>query len=145
MTWATVEDVLHITRKAVDADLVAVAGASIEPHAGRVYDLDADRIGARDRHHLKAATAWQAAWLADQPGYTARHNAQQIDQDGASVTYKRTGDGSGAGHAITLAPLAARALKNLSWKRSRSTRRHPMPDHDSTLRGIAPWRPMGRP
>lgn len=47
--------------------------------------------------------------------------AAEITQDGSTVRFYGTGKGDGVREwAVDLAPLAARSLKNLSWKSKRS-------------------------
>lgn len=114
MAWATVTDVGDITGVSVDAATVAQAQGVIEVYANRTDDAT-DGFSARDLGWLKRAVCWQAAWLKDQYGYTSRQRARSTSQDGTSITRVADSDQD-------LAPLAARALKNLSWLGSRTTR-----------------------
>lgn len=114
MTWASVADVLSITGRGVEATDVAVANSAIEIYANRTESASAG-LAARDLHWLKSAVAWQTVWQMDQPGYESRSVVANYSQDGLTATHN-------AEWNIALAPLAARALKNLSWKASRTLR-----------------------
>lgn len=110
--WCTAADVVTYAKTEVDDDDVLRAQATIDIHAGRIF-ADADRIGARDRYWLKLATAWQAAWLADQPDAFSRLNVES------------TGSNNGVQFAdagLELGPFAYTALKRVSWLKSRSLR-----------------------
>lgn len=107
MAWATTADVLTITAVTVTDAVTAQAQAIVEMHVNRTPDADAAAM-TRDLYWLKQAVCWQAAWLKDQPGFTSRHLVERVEQDGAGFEY--------AGQvAVTLAPLAIRAIRNLSW------------------------------
>jgi hypothetical protein len=112
--WATTTEVADMTGVTVDATDLAQAQAVIEIYANRTYDAT-DGFTARDLAWLTRAVCWQAAWQSQQYGYASRQSASQVSQDGLSVQRD-------AGSDVTLAPLAARALKNLSWKGARTLR-----------------------
>jgi hypothetical protein len=114
MGWATIAEVAEITGTTVEADVLAQADGIITVYSGRTPDLK-DKLRKRDQYWLQAATAWQAAWLAGQAGVTARNLGTRIDTEGLSVDHA-------AEYEVVLAPLAARALRNLSWKSNRSVR-----------------------
>jgi hypothetical protein len=118
--WATTADVLAITGTATTDANLALAQAIVEDHVNRTPEA----VGAmrtRDLNNLRKAVAWQAIWLAGQPGLLQRVGTTGISQDGLNVTYSSRAD-------LLLAPLAQRALKNLSWMGSRSIQiRHRAP------------------
>jgi hypothetical protein len=114
MTWATVADVLAITGQGAEVVDVAVADAVITIYANRTADA-IPGLSTRDLYWLKQAVCWQCVWQREQPGYEARSVASSYSQDGLSATHS-------AEWNISLAPLAARSLKNLSWKGSRTLR-----------------------
>jgi hypothetical protein len=142
VAWANADDVIDATGVSVTEQQLAQAQADIEIFSGRIYP-DTPRIRARDLYWLGRAVARQAAWLAGQFGLETRLDASQTQQDGTSTTLK--GDG------LVLAPMAARALKRVSWMRSRTIHvRAPIEgagpignalsdDADESL----PWTPMG--
>jgi hypothetical protein len=109
--WATVQDVLDTTGVSVTGQQLVQAQAAIEVFSNRIY-TDQDRMRTRDLHWLGQAVAYQAAWIAGQFGLETRLDATQIQQDQVSTTLQ--GDG------LVLAPMAARALKRVSWMRSRT-------------------------
>lgn len=117
-SWATIADVLSATGKTVvEADLLQ-GEAVVTIYANRTPAASAG-MGARDLNWLKAASCWQTVWQMQQPGYDQRSSLAEITQDGMSIKYKHEWQ-------ISLAPLAARALKNLSWKSSRTLRYLPV-------------------
>lgn len=142
MSWATLEEVQSITGKTdVTAEQLAVAVSVITIYANRTPDVKS-RLTKRDQYWLTQATAWQAAWQREQAGYEIRSGHSAQSQDGVSVQH-------GAEHELTLAPLAARAMKNLSWKADRvkrsvpyahapATVTFPLESSDSELE----WRPL---
>lgn len=109
--WTTVQDVIASTGVSVTDVQLAQAQSDIEIFTNRIY-ADTARIRTRDLHWLGQAVARQAAWIAGQFGLETRLDATQIQQDQVSSTL--TGDG------LVLAPMAARALKRVSWMRSRT-------------------------
>ncbi|MET8826096.1 hypothetical protein ABZX40_13570 [Streptomyces sp. NPDC004610] len=109
--WATAQQVIDATGVSVTDAQLAQAQSDIEIFSGRVYE-DTPRIRQRDLYWLGRAVARQAAWAAGQFGLETRLDATQIQQDQVSSTL--TGDG------LVLAPMAARALKRVSWMRSRT-------------------------
>lgn len=112
MTWATIDDTQDITGRGVTASQMAAANATVTIYANRTPAASA-AIGARDLYWLQQAACWQAAWLS-----------QQVAVDGRSLTTSQSQDGLSAAtdaeYAHVLAPLAARSLRNLSWKATRS-------------------------
>lgn len=112
MAWALSTDVEATVGRGVDASVLAQANNQITVFANRTPDA-ADGMAARDLYWLKAAACWQAAWLDQQPAVDGRSAHTSLSTDGQSVTQD-------AEYQIVLAPLAARALRNLSWKSSRS-------------------------
>ena len=109
--WASAQDVINATGVSVTDQQLAQAQSDIEIFTNRIF-ADTERIRTRDLHWLGQAVARQAAWLAGQFGLETRLDATQIQQDQVSTTLQ--GDG------LVLAPMAARALKRVSWMRSRT-------------------------
>jgi hypothetical protein len=109
--WATPQDVIDTTGVSVTGQQLAQAQSDIEIFTNRIW-ADTERIRARDLHWLGQAVARQAAWLAGQFGLETRLDATQIQQDQVSTSLQ--GDG------LVLAPMAARALRRVSWMRSRT-------------------------
>lgn len=109
--WCTAQDVTNATGVTVTDQQLAQAQSDIEIFTNRIY-ADTARIRTRDLHWLGQAVARQAAWLAGQFGLETRLDATQIQQDQVSTSLQ--GDG------LVLAPMAARALRRVSWMRSRT-------------------------
>jgi len=110
--WATEADVAELTGKTVSAAQRTQAAATIELHVGVIEGVERTDISDRDRYWLKLATCYQAAWLAAQPDLFERNDVSSAGQDGESATFRAD--------AHTLAPLARRAIKRLSWRGPRT-------------------------
>jgi hypothetical protein len=109
--WCSAQDVINATGVSVTDQQLAQAQSDIEIFTNRIF-ADTDRIRLRDLHWLGQAVARQAAWIAGQFGLETRLDATQIQQDQVSTGLKDDG--------LVLAPMAARALKRVSWMRSRT-------------------------
>lgn len=112
MGWATAANVLALTGKTVTDQVVLEASAVIDIYANRTQEASAG-MTPRDLGWLMRACTFQAAWMPDQPGFHQRNAVAQMTQDGLQIVYDKEWQ-------VSLAPLAARALKNLSWKTSRT-------------------------
>lgn len=112
MGWATAANVLALTGKTVTDQVVLEASAVIDIYANRT-EAASGGMTPRDLGWLQRACAFQAAWMPTQPGFHQRNAVAQITQDGLQIIYDKEWQ-------ISLAPLAARTLKNLSWKASRT-------------------------
>lgn len=140
--WASAQDVINATGVSVTEQQLAQAQSDIEIFSGRIYP-DSPRMRARDLYWLGRAVARQAAWIAGQFGLETRLDATQTQQDGVSSTL--TGDG------LVLAPMAGRALRRVSWMRSRTVHSR-APIEGFGLVGnvlseanddLEPWAPLG--
>ena len=117
MVWATAADVTTYTGTSLStypasAAALTLANTTITIYAGRTEAASA-AMSARDLLFLKMATAFQAAWLCQQDDYLTRVNFQSSTIDGESVRFTSEAQQN-------LAPMAHRALRNLSWKGSRT-------------------------
>ena len=112
-TWATAADVLSLTGATVTDSQLTQANGAIELHAGRLYTDAVTRTGTRDIEWVRRACAYQAAWMLSQPDMFARLDYTEVGKERGTPT-KVTAT------AMTLAPLARRALGRVSWLRSRS-------------------------
>lgn len=112
--WATLANVLATTGKTVTEPDLLQAEAVITIYANRTPAASAG-MSTRDLFWLQQASCWQTAWQTQQPGYDQVSSLKTLTQDGMQVEYEHEWQ-------ISLAPLAARALKNLSWKATRSVR-----------------------
>ena len=113
-SWASVDDVATITGVTVTTPVLMMAQMIIETSCNRTYG-GSGGMRTRDLTWLRAAVAWEAAWIPSQPGLLQRTGAQGVSQDGVSATFRSAAD-------QWLAPLAQRALKNCSWMGLRSLR-----------------------
>lgn len=125
-SWATIADVASITGVAVEDADVLYSQAVIETYCGRTFEGSKanDSIRPKDVTWLRKAVAFQASWQVQQPGFYGRHSIKEVNQDGAQVTYAGSSESNNSA-LVMLAPLAARALKNLSWMRTRSIKVKP--------------------
>lgn len=146
MAWATEAEVLTVTGVTVTAAQLAQADSVITIFANRTSE---STLSARDLEWLKQATCWQAAWQKDQAGYATRHAVTEVTQDGMQLVYSG-GDAPNLA-SITLAPLAQRALRNTSWKGSRSARITPVGQDSLSVNtnyrlesndDLFPWQPL---
>jgi hypothetical protein len=117
MVWATAGDVTTYTGTALEAfpaptAILALANSTITIYCNRTEAASAS-MSARDLLVLKMAASFQASWLTAQDDFLTRVNFESSTIDGESVRF------SGE-QQQNLAPMAARALRNLSWKASRT-------------------------
>jgi hypothetical protein len=113
VAWATAEDLLsYLGVSLQDNRYLTLANTDITVYANRTEAASAS-ISNRDLLALKLATCYQAAWLPSQPDALSRVNVESSTVDGESVRF-------GSDAQQNLAPGAIRALKNLSWKGSRT-------------------------
>lgn len=143
-TWCTATDVYTATGVQVTQSLLVQAGYNIDIACGRAYTVDNTRVGSRDLYFLKLATCYQAAWLNEQPDAFARIDALGVSQ-GRSHTQLRDS-------ALILAPHARKALKRVSWLKTRSLHvKSPFTDGmgsygldplSSAADWIGPWTPV---
>lgn len=117
----TAADVLALTGQTVTDAQITQAQGIISVKCGR--DLSDALIFtgtglavlvpfSRDQRLLKAAVAYQAAWMNAHPDTFLASDITQMTADGTSAAYKETG--------LYLAPLARVCLRRLSWQRTRS-------------------------
>ena len=119
-TWGlTISDVLNTTGETVAAKDLLQADAIVTIYVNRTPAASGG-ISERDLEWVNQAIAWQAAWIAQNVAVAGRSQYDSMSQDGMSVA-------SSAEWAKILGPIAARALKNISWKGTR-TYRVPSPD-----------------
>lgn len=138
--WATTRDVKSITDHDVTEIQRRIAVATLETMTGLIEEIDRPDISDRDRYFLKLATAYQAAFVADNPDLFSRNDVTSASQDGESASFRNV-------DAHLLAPLARKALRRLSWRaltRANDTRTERVTlnvnseEYDDSL----PWRPV---
>lgn len=135
--WATAEDVQRITGKTVSDDSITVAQSVIELHCNRTEAASAS-FRTVDLTWLAQAVAWQSVWM--KPSYGTEAKIRQTTQDGMQVVFSGAGE-----HDVNqeLAPLAQRALKNLSWMGARTIGpRKPIVRNWLTDDSCQDWQPL---
>lgn len=135
-TWATPEEASEITSETVTQAQLTAAHPVLAIHTRHSVEIR-DKIKAKDLFLLKCAEAYQAAWMARQVDYVGRSDVDQVDHDG--LRYSK-----GDPDAHTLAPLAAKALRSLSWRRSKSVGAL-TPGQALLLRGVRTPETIGLP
>ena len=148
-TWASTADVQDITGVTVTDAQLRRAQYVIDIVSGRTYEIRpllVQENRTRDLRWLKQAVAYQAAWMISQPDMFTRMNVTSVNQD--------TSQAQMGASALTLAPLARRALNRVSWKGTRSlqVQRRPQADGLGVLPAGSPvydydweeplWRPL---
>lgn len=119
VSWGvTPTDVANVTGASATAEYIAMADSIVSTYANRTAAASGG-MSARDIHAVQSAICWQARWIPTQPDLIGRNQFDMLTQDGLTVQ-------SSAQWAKVLAPLAARALKNLSTKGRRSERVLPL-------------------
>lgn len=118
-TWGvTTEHVKDTIDEVVSDGNIKRAAASLDPYINRT-EAASGIMSPRDLHWIRQAVIWQSAWIRDQSGYTARHAVAQQSEGGLTVSAQAGGVGGSVREwTWTVAPMAARSLKNLSWKAS---------------------------
>lgn len=119
--WASAGNVRSITGETVTETDLAIAQGIIELYSGRTYagSVVNDSIRPKDLGWLQKAVAYQSVWQRSQPGYLTRHGIKEVNQDGAQIIYAGSSEPNNTAF-IMLGPLARRALKNVSWMRSKT-------------------------
>lgn len=110
--WATVEDVKNLTGKVITEVERNQAVATLELHIGLIEAVERPGLTGRDRYWLKLALCYQAAWASGRPDLFERDDVDSASQDGESANFRPD--------AHTLAPLARKAIKRLSWRGPRT-------------------------
>ena len=110
--WASIADITTVTGKTVSEVTRNLAAQAIELHTGAIESVPRVDMTRRDAYWLRQAVCFQAAWLASTPDYLERNDITAANQDGASAT--------GGPDWMTLAPLARKAVKRLSWRGTRT-------------------------
>lgn len=116
--FVTVVEVLQLTGVLVTDQHIYQAQAVVETAAGRTEEL-IPLTATTDLMWLKKATAYQCAYMADDPvSLFEQANVESTTQDGGFKVV--IGD-----KWVWLSPLAEKAIGNLSWKKSRGIKTKP--------------------
>ncbi len=138
--WATVENVKDVTGAVVSEADVKVAIATLEPLVGLINGVERPGISDRDKHWLRNATCFQAAFVKDNPDLFSRADVTSASQDGESASFRNV-------DAHLLAPLARKAIRRLSWRGltrpgDRSRLRPSLNVNSEEYDDSLPWRPL---
>lgn len=113
VSWGvTPTDVQNVTGASATAADIAMSDSIVTIVANRSAAASGG-MSARDIMWVQHAICWQARWVEGQPDLLSRNQFDLLTQDGLSVQTR-------AQWAKYLAPLAARALRNLSSKGART-------------------------
>ena len=108
--FATADDVLEVTGYSVDDTDIRKAQAVIEVFAGKVESLITN---VEDLAWMRYAVAWQTAYMAsDENSIFEQANIQSLAQNDTKIDF--------GNKDYVIAPLAQKAVRRLSWNRSRS-------------------------
>jgi hypothetical protein len=119
MTWGvTISDVTNTTGTTPTAADLAAADSIITVYINRTPDASGG-ISGRDLTWIRTAIQWQAAWVNGNPDTAGASQYDSYSSDGLSIQ-------TTAEWAKVLAPIAARSLKNLTWKGTRTQRTPPV-------------------
>lgn len=114
-TWGvTLSDVFNTTAVSAAASDLASADSIVTIYVNRTPSASG-AISPRDLATIATAIQWQTAWMSQNPNVFQRNQFESLTGDGQSVT-------QAAEWAHVLSPIAARAIRNLSWKGSRTLR-----------------------
>jgi hypothetical protein len=154
-TWATSAQVQQYTGVQVTDDLVSAAGYVIDLFSGRPYSFEWtepstgelftynwwQNVGAADMYYMGLAVAYQTVWMSQQPDLMTRLDLKEVPTTREPLKVEA--------NALSLGPLAKKALSRVSWLRSRALHvRSPFEDlytANSVNFGewIFPWSPIG--
>lgn len=122
---ATADDVSDITGYTAAETDIRKAQGIVEVHAGKPEALITN---VEDLAWMKYAVAWQTAYMATDPNSVFEQaNVQSLRQNDTTIDF---GDKDYA-----IAPLAQKAIRRLSWNRSRSVPTAPAVGRPQ----IVPW------
>ena len=107
--FATNIKVYEITGCEVDDELIRQAQAIVEVVSGRPESVVTKLT---DRAWLEYAVCWQAAYMSSNTHVFEQANVKRVEQDRSMVEF---GD-----ELYAVSPLVLHAVKQLSWKKSRS-------------------------
>jgi len=145
VSWATPEEAASFTGRTVDQAALDAAQSVIDLYTDLHEGVDPGLIDARTMRILKQAVAWQAVWQGAQ-GDTFGTGVVKKSETLGDYSYTRQDDP--AGDDIVLAPMAARWIGRLKWRRTRTIDPLTAPERvlvdagDSDYEFMIPWRPM---
>lgn len=111
-TWATPAEAGVITNKSVSQEDLDTAQGVIDLYSNVSIEASG-AVGNRNLRWLKYAVSWQAVWQAARVDYGTAMDVDQVTQDGHTFS-------KGNVDAHILSPVARRALRKLSWNKTRT-------------------------
>jgi len=147
--FCTIQDVYNITGQSVQDSSLTVAWSVIEGIIGRpAYELqEPDNtsnlvvLTVRDQYWLQKATAFQAIFVEANPDWFSSFDISATSQSGQSATFNQDG--------LIVAPMARRALRFVTWMKTRSVKIQKPYPYGQLLRTSQndnvgpPWGPVG--
>ncbi len=118
MAYASPADVEIYTGKTVTSDQIEAAQAIVEIYSRRSENAS-EFFSEKDERILKQATSYQAAFMLTNNVFDIG-DIYALSQGDLTVTYKNLETSSA--DSKVLSPLARKAIKSLSWMKSRSVR-----------------------
>lgn len=116
VAWATPEQVKDITGAVINETDIAIAQGIVDLHASIESEfVDLETMWPKDISRLKKAVSYQAKFMDSQVEVLGRQDVKGVSQDGVSATFNTV-------DSVALAPLARKAIEQLSWKRPRGLR-----------------------
>lgn len=103
-----VSRVARVTGATVATTDIALAAGTIEALTGLIESVPRTDISGRDLYWLGQAVAYQTPWLVAQPDWRERNNVTEVQGEGQRATM--------GPDALTLAPMARKCLRRLSWR-----------------------------
>lgn len=111
--FVTIDETAKYTGQTVTNDDIFMAQALIEAFIGRV---EAQVDDATDKENLAKATAYQAVYMMDNAQTVFKQiDAASVSNFGSSITFRE-------GSSPYISSIARFALRNLSWRGTRTVR-----------------------
>lgn len=110
--FVTVDDAKSITGTEFTTDALYQAQILVELFANADFE-DKANYGAKDVKWLSRAVAYEAVFLAENPGVLTNHSVSLLTQDQMSASLTSVA-------ANVLSPAAIRCIENLSWRGDRT-------------------------
>lgn len=107
--FATIAQIMSVTGITVTQAQRDTAARIIEVTTGLIEAVERVDITDRDLYFLQLATAYQAAFVYDNPDVFSRADVTSAAQDGESATFRNA-------DSHVLAPLARKSIRRLSWR-----------------------------
>lgn len=111
--FVTIDETAKYTGQTVTNADITIAQALIEAYIGRV---EAEVDNANDKENLSKAVAYQAVYMKDNAETVFKQiDAASVANFGSTITFRNS-------ESVYIASAARMALKNLSWRGSRTVK-----------------------